>query len=68
MADGVAPGDLAYRFQWNAPILISPHDPATVYNTSDYVHRTTDGGMSWETISPDLTANDVEKQELPRAP
>ncbi len=68
MADGVAPKDLMYRFQWNAPIVISPHDPQTVYHTSNFVHRTTDGGMSWETISPDLTKNEVEKQELPGDP
>jgi photosystem II stability/assembly factor-like uncharacterized protein len=68
MADGVAPKDLKYRFQWNAPIVISPHDSKTVYHTSNYVHRTTDGGMSWETISPDLTKNEVEKQELPGTP
>jgi photosystem II stability/assembly factor-like uncharacterized protein len=68
MADGVAPRDLKYRFQWNAPIHISPHDPNVVYHTSNYVHRSRDGGMSWETISPDLTTNDVTKQELPGGP
>ena len=68
MADGVAPKNLVYRFQWNAPILISPHDPGTVYHTSNYVHRTKDAGISWETISPDLTVNDSEKQELPGGP
>ncbi len=68
MADGVAPKDLKYRFQWNAPIIISPHDPQTIYHTSNFVHRTTDGGMSWETISPDLTKNEMEKQELPGDP
>ena len=68
LADGVAPKDLAYRFQWNAPILISPHDPAIVYHTSNFVHRTMDGGINWETISPDLTSNDVEKQEFPGGP
>ncbi len=68
LADGVAPRDLRYRFQWNAPILVSVHDPEVVFHTSNYVHRTTDGGMNWETISPDLTANDAEKQELPGGP
>ncbi len=65
LADGVPARDLKYRFQWNAPIVFSPHDPQVVYHTSNYVHRTRDRGMSWETISPDLTRNDPTKQELP---
>ncbi|MGH7542263.1 MAG: VPS10 domain-containing protein, partial [Gemmatimonadota bacterium] len=59
---GQAAKDLKYRFQWNAPIRISPHDPDMIYHTSNYVHRTRDGGHSWETISPDLTRNDSTKQ------
>jgi len=68
MGDGVAPRDARYRFQWNAPILMSRHDPQVVYHTSQYVHRTTNGGMSWETISPDLTTNNPEQQGLPGGP
>jgi photosystem II stability/assembly factor-like uncharacterized protein len=68
MGDGVAPRDQPYRFQWNAPILVSRHDPSVVYHASQYVHRTTDGGMSWETISPDLTTNDPEQQGVPGGP
>ncbi len=68
MQDGTAPRDLRYRFQWNAPILISRHDHDVVYHASNYVHRTRDGGVSWETISPDLTRNDPEKQALPGGP
>ena len=68
MQDGTAPRDLRYRFQWNAPILISQHDPDVVYHTSNYVHRTRDGGWSWETISPDLTTDDDEKQGMPGGP
>ncbi len=68
MADGVAPRDLNYRFQWNAPILVSRHDPDVVFHTSNYVHRTTDGGLSWATISPDLTVGDPEKGALPGGP
>jgi photosystem II stability/assembly factor-like uncharacterized protein len=59
---GQAPKTLKYRFQWNAPIRLSPHDPDLLYHTSNYVHRTRDGGHSWETISPDLTRNDTTKQ------
>ncbi len=68
MGDGVAPRDARYRFQWNAPILISRHDPGVVYHASQYVHRTTDGGMTWETISPDLTTNNPDQQGLPGGP
>ncbi len=50
--------DARYRFQWTYPILISPHNPDVMYVTSQHVHRTTDGGSSWETISPDLTRHD----------
>jgi len=52
--------DIEYRWQWTFPIEISPHDHHTVYVGSQYVHRTTDGGQSWEVISPDLTTNDPE--------
>jgi len=53
-----------YRWQWTFPIAISPHDHNRVYVGSQYVHRTTDGGNSWEVISPDLTTNDKSKQQL----
>ncbi|MEE9562705.1 MAG: glycosyl hydrolase, partial [Thermoanaerobaculia bacterium] len=63
LAVGQAARDLKYRFQWNAPTRLSPHDPAVLYHTSQYVHRSTDEGQSWEVISPDLTRNDPEKQD-----
>jgi photosystem II stability/assembly factor-like uncharacterized protein len=47
-----------YRFVWDAPLHISPHDHTTVYVGSQHVHRTQNGGQSWEVISPDLTLND----------
>jgi hypothetical protein len=47
-----------FRFVWDAPLHISPHDHNTVYVGSQHVHRTTNGGQSWEVISPDLTLND----------
>ncbi len=68
MGDGTAPRDARYRFQWNAPILMSRHDPQVVYHTSQYVHRTTNGGMSWSTISPDLTTDNEAQQGLPGGP
>ena len=60
--------NLKYRFQWNAPVRVDPHDASVVYMTSNRVHRTRDGGQSWETISPDLTRNDPEKQDFPGVP
>ncbi len=59
LADGIAPRDLKYRFQWNFPIRISPHDPDVLYITSNHVHRSTDQGLTWEVISPDLT-NEID--------
>ena len=64
MQDGISPKDLKYRCQWNAPIRFSPHDPDVIYHTSNHVHRSRNGGMSWQTISPDLTRNEPEKQGL----
>lgn len=60
---GAGAEDLKYRFQWTFPIIISPHNPDVMYTTSQHVHRSTDEGMSWETISDDLTRNDKEKQK-----
>ena len=53
---GNEPGRLTYRFQRVSPMEISPFEPNTVYYGSQYVHRSTDGGVTWQTISPDLTA------------
>jgi len=60
---GAGAKDLKYRFQWTFPIIISPHNPDVLYSTSQHVHRSTDEGMSWEEISPDLTRNDSTKQD-----
>jgi photosystem II stability/assembly factor-like uncharacterized protein len=51
-----------YRFNWDAPIVISPHDPGTVYWGGNVVFRSRDFGHSWDIISPDLTTDDPEKQ------
>ncbi len=53
--------DMKYRFQWNFPILFSPHDPNKMYTFSNHVHVTNNEGQSWDIISPDLTRNDPEK-------
>jgi len=62
MAVGQQPLDLRYRFQWNAPIRISPHDPSVLYHCANVVLRSTDDGKSWQEASPDLTRNDPSKQ------
>src|SRR5688572_21511848 len=53
---------LKYRFQWNFPIVFSPHDPNTLYAAANVLFKTTDEGSSWQVISPDLTRNDKSKQ------
>jgi photosystem II stability/assembly factor-like uncharacterized protein len=58
---GMPERELRYRFQWNAPIVLSPHDPNVLYHGSQYVHRSINEGQSWEVVSPDLTGNDEEK-------
>src|SRR5262249_45417581 len=60
--------DLKYRFQWTAPILISKHDPRTVYHAANVLFRTTNGGQSWEKVSGDLTRNDKNKQKWAGGP
>ncbi|MCJ7680379.1 MAG: hypothetical protein MUP70_06630, partial [Candidatus Aminicenantes bacterium] len=55
--------DKPYRYNWNAPILISPHDSKTVYTASNFLFRTGNGGVTWETISPDLTTDNPDKQK-----
>jgi len=57
-----------YRFSWNSPIHISPNNPAVVYYAGNVVFKTKDGGTTWEVISPDLTTNDKDKQQLSGGP
>lgn len=61
--DGGPVKDLKYRFNWNTPIVASPHDPNTIYVGAQVVFRSTDFGTTWSVISPDLTTNDPEKQK-----
>jgi photosystem II stability/assembly factor-like uncharacterized protein len=60
--------DMKYRFQWTAPIAPSPHDPKTIYHGAQVIFRTSNGGQSWEAISPDLTRNDKSKQKWAGGP
>ncbi len=59
---------LEHRFQWTFPIVISPHDPETVYVGGEGVFRSTNRGASWEAISGDLTTNDKSKQKSSGGP
>lgn len=60
--------DQKYRFQWTEPIVFSPNDPNTLYFAAQVLFKTTDRGMSWQVISPDLTRNDKSKQQSAGGP
>ena len=65
---GRAPKDLRHRFQWTAPIAISPHDPRVVYHAAERLFRTDDGGQTWLPISPDLSRDDESRQQWSGGP
>jgi hypothetical protein len=65
---GAGAGELKHRFQWTAPILISPNDPNVLYHGGEAVFKTTDGGMTWTAISGDLTRDDKSKQQSSGGP
>jgi photosystem II stability/assembly factor-like uncharacterized protein len=65
---GHNPKDLEYRFQRVSPIHVSPHDPNVIYHGSQFLHKTTNEGLAWETISPDLTAFEADKQVISGSP
>lgn len=58
---GVPAAKLKFRVPSDSPVRLSRHDPEVVYATSQFVHRSRNGGQSWELISPDLTRNDPDK-------
>jgi photosystem II stability/assembly factor-like uncharacterized protein len=60
--------DMKYRFNWNAPIIWSKHEPNVFYHGSQYLLRTDDLGKTWKEVSPDLTRNEKEKQGKPGVP
>jgi len=64
LSDAHGAANLEHRFQWTAPVMLSPHDPNTLYHGGERLFKTTDGGVHWQTISPDLTRNDKEKQKV----
>lgn len=53
------PRDMKYRFNWNAPIICSAHEPNTFYHAGNRLFKTTDLGKSWTVVSPDLTRHDT---------
>lgn len=65
---GHNPKDLKYRFQRVSPVHVSPHDPDVVYHGSQFLHKTDSDGFEWETISPDLTAFEADKQVISGSP
>ncbi|MEY8019217.1 exo-alpha-sialidase [Muriicola sp. SD30] len=62
LALGNVPADFKYRYNWNAPIISSPHNRKTIYHAGNVVFRSTDEGQSWTVVSPDLTKNEKNKQ------
>ncbi len=62
MPASVQPRDMKYRFNWNAPIEVSPFDGSVLYHGSNHVLRSTDRGNSWDEISPDLTKDEPHYQ------
>src|SRR6516164_5405624 len=60
---GIAPNDMRYRFAWTFPIVFSPHDSGILYAAGNHVFRSRNEGRSWEEISPDLSLDDISRQE-----
>jgi photosystem II stability/assembly factor-like uncharacterized protein len=60
--------ELDHRFNWTAPLMISLHDPDAIYAASEVLWKSTNRGMSWKVISPDLTRNDKTKQTASGGP
>jgi len=65
---GHAAGELKYRFNWTAPVALSPQNPHAIYIGSQYLLETDNDGGSWRAISPDLTRNDKSKQQSSGGP
>ncbi|MHC5005959.1 MAG: WD40/YVTN/BNR-like repeat-containing protein [Planctomycetota bacterium] len=65
---GTPASEFRYRFNWQAPFLVSPHDPNTIYFGGNVVFRSRDEGMTWEVISDDLTHNRTDKMKVAGSP
>jgi hypothetical protein len=65
---GHHPKDIKYRFPRQTVVFVSKHDPKVVYQASHVVHKSSDDGVTWQVISPDLTWNDPKYQIVPGNP
>jgi photosystem II stability/assembly factor-like uncharacterized protein len=65
---GHHPDDISFRFPRQTVVMVSPHDAKVVYQASHVLHRSTDDGVTWEVISPDLTAHEKQYQIVPGNP
>jgi photosystem II stability/assembly factor-like uncharacterized protein len=65
---GMDAKDMKYRYNWNAPIIWSRHEPNTFYHGAQVLLKTSDFGKTWREVSPDLTRNEKEKQAKPGGP
>ncbi|MEO5579513.1 MAG: hypothetical protein ABIR58_02575 [Gemmatimonadaceae bacterium] len=64
MLGAEARGMAMFRFNWSAPLVMSPHSPSTLFLGANHLFRTNDRGDSWRIISPDLTTNDSAKTRI----
>ena len=65
---GTSAGYEKYRFNWDSPIALSPHNPEIIYYGGNVLFKSVDRGESWDIISPDLTTNNPEKMRLSGGP
>ena len=65
---GVGTRDIKYRFNWTFPVVTSKHDERTLYVGSQFLHRSRDGGETWQILGPDLTRADPDKLEVTPGP
>jgi photosystem II stability/assembly factor-like uncharacterized protein len=62
------PKDMKYRFNWNAPIVYDPLEPGAYYHAGNILFKTTDLGITWKAVSPDLTRHDTTKMGISGVP
>ena len=60
--------EMKYRYNWNPPVMVSAHNPNVIYYGSNVLHKSSNRGLKWEDISPDLTRNDTAKLGLMGGP
>jgi photosystem II stability/assembly factor-like uncharacterized protein len=68
LTDGEGAANLKHRYQWTSPVVLSPHNPDVIYHGAEVLLKSTDRGMTWTAISPDLTRNDKAKEALAGGP